>query len=71
MGESKKGRERKILVSTRYKGLVALSTLVHESIHQMDHRLSERTVRSLERAVIDLVISNPDLFRRILRSVTR
>jgi hypothetical protein len=72
LGESHKGpRKRVVLVSTRAKGLVALSTLVHETLHQMDHGLSEGTVRKLEKAIVYLVIDNPVLFRRILRSVTK
>jgi hypothetical protein len=70
LGESKKGsRRRYITVTSKQKGLVALSTAIHESIHQMSHSLSERTVRQLERAVLYLVIDNPELFKRILRRV--
>lgn len=69
MGESRKtgkrGKKRTILLDRRLRGVAAVSALVHESLHQMDHRLSERTVRQLEKALVYLVIDNPDLFRPI------
>lgn len=71
MGESRKPRrgKRKVLVSRKLSGLRALSTAVHEALHQIDHRLSERTVRQLEKALVYLVIDNEDLFRRIYNRV--
>ncbi len=65
MGESRKGKARSIVVDSRLKGVAALAACVHEAIHQIDHRLSERTVRQLEKAMVFLVIDNPDLFRPI------
>jgi hypothetical protein len=58
---------RRIEIRNDLTGLTALSTLVHESLHQMSHSLSERTVRQLERAIVFLVIDNPDLFKKLLR----
>lgn len=73
MGESRKRpvAGRSIIVAPRLKGVVALSTLVHEMVHQMSHQFSERTVRRLEKAIVYLVIDNPDVFRRLLRRCAR
>jgi len=69
LGDSRKPRrgKRAIRVDPGLKGVRALSTLVHEALHQIDHRLSERTVRQLEKAIVYLVIDNPDLFDRLHR----
>lgn len=68
MGESYKGvRRRYITVDSRLRGVQALSTIIHEAVHQMDHRLAEKTVRQLEKAIVFLVIDNPGVFRRLLR----
>ncbi len=71
LGESRKGKVRSIRIGTKVKGITALSTLVHEALHQMDHRLSERTVRQLEKAIVYLVVDNPDLFQKLYSRINR
>jgi hypothetical protein len=42
-----------------------LSTLIHEMLHQLDHRLSEKTVLRLEESILELVLENPEVFSRL------
>lgn len=40
-----------------------MSTLVHEMLHQMNFRFSERTILRLEEGLMELVEENPEVFR--------
>jgi hypothetical protein len=53
---------RRIELHRGLRGLRQLSVLVHEMIHQMDLRFSERTVLALEAAIMELVLENPEVF---------
>jgi len=53
---------RRIVLAKRLRGVKKLSTLVHEMLHMVDHRLSEKTVLQLEDAITEMVIDNPEVF---------
>jgi|SoiMethySBSTD1v2_1073268.scaffolds.fasta_scaffold25764_4 hypothetical protein len=53
---------RHIQLHRSLRGVRQLSVLVHEMIHQIDLRFSERTVLALEAAIVELVLENPDVF---------
>lgn len=62
VGYSWKGKGRRIEVDRNLRGVKLLSTLIHEMLHQLDHRLSERTVLQLEEDLVELVLENPEVF---------
>jgi hypothetical protein len=65
IGESFKAGKRRIEVADSLRGKRLLSTLVHEMLHQLDHRLSERTILRLEEGIVELVLENPEVFDRL------
>lgn len=65
IGSSFKKRNRRIEVADSLRGKRLLSTLVHEMLHQLDHRLSERTILRLEEGIVELVLENPEVFDRL------
>lgn len=60
-----RGGKGKITIDSSLSGLPAISTLIHEMLHQMDWRLSEARVQQLEYAIVHTVLSNPALFRAL------
>lgn len=54
--------QRKIELRKNAGRRMKLITLVHEMIHQMDHRLSEQTVLQLEEGIVQMVEENPEVF---------
>lgn len=57
--------QRKIELRRNSKQLMKLSTLVHEMIHLVDHRLSERTVLQLEAGIVEMIAENPETFSKL------
>ena len=57
--------QRKIELRKGMRGTRKLSTLIHEMLHQMDHRLSERTVLLLEAGIVEMVQENPEVFHSL------
>lgn len=52
-----------IVLERSLRGRRALSTLVHEMLHQMNFRFSERTILQLEEGLMELIEENPEVFR--------
>ena len=53
---------RRIELHTSLRGVKLLSTLIHEMLHQLDHRLSEGTVLRLEESILEMILENPEVF---------
>jgi len=60
-----------IEISPAEKPIVRLSTLLHEMLHQVDFGLAEKTILRLEERLLELVIANPKVFRKVLRHAER
>ena len=56
------GLKRRIEVHRNLRGIGLLSTLIHEMLHQLDHRLSEGTVLRLEESILEMILENPEVF---------
>ena len=59
--------ERKIEIRKSARPLAKLSTLIHEMLHQLDHRLAESTVLQLEAGLVEMVEENPEVFSDLSR----
>lgn len=53
------------------KPLLRLSTLLHEMLHHTHWGLSEKTVLALETRLLEMVLNNPAVFRKLLRHAAR
>ncbi len=52
-----------IVLEKSLRGRRAMSTLVHEMLHQMNFRFAESTILRLEEGIMELVEENPEVFR--------
>ena len=52
-----------IVLEKSLRGRRALGTLVHEMLHHMNFRFSEKTILKLEEGLVELVEDNPEVFR--------
>lgn len=66
----KSGRIR-LEKSLRPGSVPYISTLLHEMIHQMDWRLSEERTVALEYGLVNMVLSNPDVFKALAKQAPR
>ena len=62
-------KRTRIEIAPDLRGVWKLSTLVHEMIHELDFRLSERTVLKLEEGLVGLVHDNPELFHELAHAL--
>jgi hypothetical protein len=53
---------RRIELHESLRGVRKLAALIHEMLHQLDLRFSERTVLALEAALVELILENPEVF---------